>query len=67
MMGSPRDVEAPVRLKKHFEELSRTCLYIRTAGKRDLPLLLVCEKGREWTWDCCGKLKQNNRFPRMTD
>lgn len=39
--GKPKGCGSPVRLKKHFEELSRICLYIRTAGKRDLTLLLV--------------------------
>lgn len=37
--GKPKGHGSPARLKKHFEELSRTCLCIRTAGKRPLSSL----------------------------
>lgn len=51
--GKPKGHGSPVRLKKHFEELSRTW-YVRTAGERP-PLLWLCEKGRGCVQECCRK------------
>lgn len=70
MTGSPRDVEAPnspPRLNKHFVELQRTCLYIRTASKKRSSLvLLLGGKGRVvgLLWKAGRKTKQKrNQTP----